>query len=162
MISELIKLRIMPKIATARWPQKCSKCDGEISYGDSIVTYTGEGKGSSKKTHHQFPGCAPFTGDVVYVDEESTDIGDIKHRLRILKRINTDWAVNEIVKIAKMDISSSWDEEPVEFVALEHILLGREEQIGTAGVLRKINDISLGAKREDVQIEAKNILREFL
>jgi hypothetical protein len=151
----------MAKIQTARWPGICSKCKGKISYGDTIVTYNGEGKGSSKKAHHHSPGCAPFTGELVYVDVESPDINDIKHRLRTLKQINTDWAVDEIVKITKMDISSSWDEEPVEFDAFMHILLGREEQIGTGGVLTILNEISLEAKREDIQIEAINILSDW-
>ena len=60
-----------------------------------------------------------------------------------------------------MDISSSWDEEPVEFDAFMHILLGREEQIGTGGVLTILNEISLEAKREDIQIEAINILSDW-
>jgi|MEHZ01.2.fsa_nt_MEHZ010562800.1_1 hypothetical protein len=151
----------MPKIATARWPGVCSKCKGKISYGDTIVTYTGEKRGPSKRAHHHYPGCAPFTGEIVYVDIESTDLLDIKHRLRSLKQINTDWAVDEIVKITKMDISSSWDEGPVEFDAFMHILLDREEQIGTGGILAIVNQILIEAKRVDIQIEARHILSDW-
>ena len=95
----------MSRIATARWLSTCSLCKGRILYGDKIVTYTDERRKSSKKAHHLSPGCAPYTGKIVYVDSESTDLFDIKHRLRILKRINNVWAVDEISKIAKMSIS---------------------------------------------------------
>lgn len=151
----------MPEIATARWPGMCSKCKGKIAYGDTIVTYSREKRESSKKAHHHYPGCAPFTGEVVYVDVESTDLSDLKHRLRTLKQINTGWAIDEIVKITKMDISSSWDEKPIEFDAFMHILLDREEQIGTGGILTIINQIFIEAKRADIKIEASNILSDW-
>ena len=81
--------------------------------------------------------------------------------LRILKQINADWAVGELTKIAKMDISSSWDEYPVEFEALRHILLGWEEYIGTEGVLSLIAEISQKARREDIRLEACKILEDW-
>ena len=79
--------------------------------------------------------------------------------LRILKQINADWAVGELTKIAKMDISSSWDEDPVEFEAFMHILLGWE---GTGGVLSLIAEISQKARREDIRLEACKILQEWV
>ena len=60
-----------------------------------------------------------------------------------------------------MDISSSWDEKPIEFDAFMHILLDREEQIGTGGVLTIVNQILIEAKRVDIQIEARNILSDW-
>ena len=152
----------MSRIATARWLSTCSICKGRILYGDKIVTYTDEWRGSSKKTHHLSPGCAPYTGKIVYVDSESTDLFDIKHRLRILKRINNVWAVEEISKIAKMSISPPWDQEPVEFEAFMHILLGWEKHIGTGGVLTKINEILQQAEREDIRLEAWKILTDWI
>jgi hypothetical protein len=42
-----------------------------------------------------------------------------------------------------------------------HILLDREEQIGTGGVLTIVNQILIEAKRVDIQIEARNILSDW-
>ena len=126
------------------------------------MTYTDERRGSYKSTHHLSPGCAPFTGEIVYVNIDSVNLFEIKHMLRILKQINADWAVGELTKIAKMDISSSWDEDPVEFEAFMHILLDWEEYIGTGGVLSLIAEISQKARREDIRLEACKILEDWV
>ena len=38
------------------------------------MTYTDEGRGSYKRTHHLSPGCAPFTGEIVYVNIDSVNL----------------------------------------------------------------------------------------
>ena len=148
----------MPREATARWPSKCSICGGDILYGDKIVTYSGEGKGSSKKTHHLTPGCSPYTLEPFVVDSQRYSLEYFVHCLEILKKINEIWAREEVAKIAMVDVSSDmFNHAPVEFHALRFL---EAEAVKTETEISLIRRIANEALRVDIRKEAENILRD--
>ena len=151
-----------PKITNAWWESKCSKCDGKITKGDFIVTYQERGKGHSKYAHHLEPSCYPYTGERFYVDAETHRVQYFVNCLKILKKINEDWALEEIASIAKVDVSSDMlGDSPVELHALGHIRLKLEESKEEI-LLVLIEDISKYAMRQDIRAEALIILNEYV
>ena len=151
----------MPTTIIAKWPSHCAICEGEISYGDKIVIYKEMGKGYSKNTHHLQPGCSLYTGEKIYVDEDMS-IEEIRYIFSILQKIHTIWAVDQIVEIAKMDVTPTYHNESIELAAFEHLIFNREEELGIGGLLSKIDDISRGAKKVNVKDEARAILQSFI
>lgn len=148
----------MSKIATARWPQKCSLCSGDILYGDAIVTYSG--KGSYKKTHHHLKQyCYLYNNEKIVVDTQSHSMKYFDRCLEILKEKDGYWALEEISKIAKVDVSSDiYGDRAIELHALGWLVLKLEsKEIG----LGLIKDISHQAIRNDVKSEAIKILEDY-
>ena len=148
----------MPQHRNARWQGSCSKCGGPIIPGEPIVIYPEEGSGYSKKSHHDYVGCVMYTRERFDVDEERKGLEYMISCLRVLETFDERWALEELSKIAKADVSSSFHDD--EFVELQALQILCERGRGAPDFLIPlIVDISNNASRDGIRQAAGDVLR---
>jgi len=144
----LARIYQVRKVITLNSPEitwKCSKCNGNMNSPDRVVL-----PGTGIKAFHLEPGCSKYTGKEFGIDIYSNQVEEIRHIFGILKSINQTWAIIEICKIAKMDITPSYHGEHTELNAL-FFLINLFEQDKDKEIFHLILEIASQAIRDDVK-----------